>query len=246
MIIFPAVDIRQGKAVRLRQGRKEDFTIFADSPLEASLAWQGQGAEFLHLVDLDAAFGERPNFDLIGEIASTLHIPVQVGGGIRNRKTAASYLDAGVNRLITGTLALENRNEFAALCKDFPGCIGVSLDALNGKLKSRGWQKDAGQDIKDLMPELEDMGAAFIIYTDIERDGMQSGVNLGAVKHILELAHIPVIIAGGVASLEDIRALYELDEKGGLEGVISGRALYEKTLDLPEAIQWLKDRKRTR
>lgn len=242
MIIFPAVDIRQGKAVRLRQGRKDEATVFGERPLDVSLAWQAQGAEFLHLVDLDAAFGEKPNFELIGEIAATLQIPVQVGGGIRDRKTASSYLEAGVNRLIAGTMALENREEFTALCRQFPGRIGVSLDALNGRLKSRGWEKDSGQRIIDLVPELEQRGAAFIIYTDIERDGMQSGVNLEAVKQILELAQIPVIIAGGVACLDDIRALSELDDRGRLEGVISGRALYEKTLDLAEAIRWLKSR----
>lgn len=242
MIIFPAVDIRQGKAVRLRQGRKEDVTIFADSPLEAALAWQEQGAEFLHLVDLDAAFGEKPNFDLIGTIAATLKIPVQVGGGIRDMETASRYLDAGVRRLITGTLALENREEFTKLCQAFPGRIGVSLDALNGRLKSRGWLQDANLSVKEIVPELEDRGAAFIIYTDIARDGMQAGINTRALRELLDLANVPVIIAGGVSCMDDIRALCELDDKGGLEGVISGRALYEKILDLAEAINWLKSR----
>lgn len=242
MIIFPAVDIRQGKAVRLRQGRKEDATIFADKPLEAALAWQAQGAEFLHLVDLDAAFGEKPNFELIGELVAALKIPVQVGGGIRDGETAARYLDAGVKRLIIGTLALENKEEFSHLCNKFPGRIGVSLDALNGRLKSRGWLKDTDIKVRDLVPELEGRGAAFIIYTDIERDGMQAGLNLDAVKELLELARVPVIIAGGVSCLDDIRALYELDGSGRLEGVISGRALYEKTLNLAEAINWLRSR----
>lgn len=242
MIIFPAVDIRDGKAVRLRQGRKEDATIFGDNPLEAALAWQEAGAEFLHLIDLDAAFGEKSNFEIIKKIVAALDIPVQVGGGIRDRETAARYLDAGINRLITGTMALESREDFSALCRDFPGRIGVSLDAVNGRLKSRGWLKDVDVSIQDIVPELEEGGAAFLIYTDIERDGMQAGLNLKAVKRLLELTNVPVIIAGGVSCLSDIIALYALNDSGKLEGVISGRALYEKTLDLAEAIKWLKTR----
>lgn len=242
MIIFPAVDIRQGKAVRLRQGRKEDETIFAESPVQAALDWQRQGAEYLHMVDLDAAFGEKPNYEVIGETVASLNIPVQLGGGIRSMEIAGRYLEAGIRRLIVGTMALEDKEAFSALCAAFPQRIGVSLDAVGGKLKSRGWLKELELNIQDIVPELEEQGAAFIIYTDIERDGMQTGLNLKAIKNLLELARKPVIIAGGVATLDDVRALASLENSGPLEGVISGRALYEKTLNLPEAMQWLKNR----
>ncbi len=242
MIIFPAVDIRGGKAVRLRQGRKEDVTVFTDNPLEAALRWQEEGAEFLHLVDLDAAFGEQPNYGIIEKIVNSLEIPVQVGGGIRNGEIATRYLDAGVNRLIIGTMALENPDAFSELCGSYPGRIGVSLDAYNGKLKSRGWLSDSDLSIYDLVPELESRGAAFLIYTDIERDGTQSGVNLASIRELVDLARIPVIIAGGVSNLDDIRAIYNLDKGEKIQGVISGRALYEKTLNLPEAMTWLKNR----
>lgn len=242
MIIFPAVDIRSGKAVRLRQGRKEEETVFSDNPVEAALNWRNQGAEFLHIVDLDAAFGEKANFEIIGRIARELDIPVQVGGGIRDKDLATRYLDAGVNRLIIGTMALEDRASFAALCDSLPGKIGVSLDAVNGRLKSRGWLEDVDIHIDELVPELENLGAAFIIYTDIERDGTRKGLNLKAVEALLDLARIPVIIAGGVSNLEDVKALNALNSSGKIEGLISGRALYEKTLDLSEANAWLKSR----
>lgn len=243
MIIFPAVDIRMGKAVRLRQGRKEDVTVFADNPLDVALRWQDQGAEYLHLVDLDAAFGDKPNFELIGQIAARLKIPVQAGGGIRDKDTAARCLDAGVSRLIIGTMALEDKKAFADLCRSFPGQIGVSLDAANGRLKSRGWLKDAGASVKDTVPELEDAGAAFIIYTDIERDGMRQGVNLNALRELLDLARVKVIVAGGVSCLDDVKAVHGLNAEVKIEGIISGRALYENSLSLPEALAWLKARK---
>lgn len=240
MIIFPAVDIRHGKAVRLRQGRKEDETVFAENPLDAALEWERQGAEWLHAVDLDAAFGEAPNFKAIAEITKALKIPAQIGGGIRSRETAERYFDAGARRLIIGTMALENPDAFAELCALYPGRIGVSLDAAGGLLKSRGWLADTRLRAADVVPELEDRGAAFIIYTDIERDGTRQGLNLKAVKELLDLARVPVLIAGGVSTMDDIKAARSLNESGRLQGVISGRALYDKTLSLPEASAWLK------
>lgn len=240
MIIFPAVDIQDGKAVRLRQGRADDSTIFSPDPVAAARHWQEQGARWLHVVDLDGAFDGLPRSrDIVRAICSALDIPVQLGGGIRSEQIAEAYLDAGVERLIIGTLALEQPEAFAALCRRFPGRIGVSLDAEGGRLKTKGWVADAGLSVDDVLPRLLGDGAAFIIYTDIERDGMQCGVNLTALRHLAETSTVPVIAAGGVATLADVQALYPLSTQANLQGAISGRALYEGTLDLVEANAWI-------
>lgn len=239
MIVFPAVDIKGGKAVRLRRGRPDDATVFADDPAEAARHWERQGARWLHVVDLDGAFdGHATSAAIVGRICEGASIPVQLGGGIRDADAARAYLDAGVTRLIIGTMALEAPETFAALCRAFPGRIGVSLDAADGRLKSRGWLADTGLGVADVLPRLEDAGAAFIIYTDIERDGMHSGVNVDALTRLVRAAGVPVIAAGGVSTLEDVKRLYPLSREG-LEGVISGRALYEGTLDLPAALAWI-------
>ena len=240
MIIFPAVDIQDGTAVRLRQGRADDSTIFSPDPVAAARHWQEQGARWLHVVDLDGAFDGLPRSrDIVRAICSALDIPVQLGGGIRSEQIAEAYLDAGVERLIIGTLALEHPEAFAALCRRFPGRIGVSLDAEGGRLKTKGWVADAGLSVDDVLPRLLGDGAAFIIYTDIERDGMQTGVNLPALTHLAEASTVPVIAAGGVATLADVQALYPLSRTARLEGAISGRALYEGTLDLKQANDWI-------
>lgn len=240
MIIFPAVDIQDGKAVRLRQGRADDSTVFSPDPVAAAHHWQEQGARWLHVVDLDGAFDGLPRSrDIVRDICSALDIPVQLGGGIRSEQIAQAYLDAGVERLIIGTLALEQPEAFAALCRRFPGRIGVSLDAEGGRLKTKGWVADAGLSVDDVLPRLLGDGAAFIIYTDIERDGMQTGVNLPALTHLAEASTVPVIAAGGVATLADVQALYPLSRTARLEGAISGRALYEGTLDLKQANDWI-------
>ena len=240
MIIFPAVDIQDGKAVRLRQGRADDSTVFSPDPVAAARHWQEQGARWLHVVDLDGAFDGLPRSrDIVRDICSALDIPVQLGGGIRSEQISQAYLDAGVERLIIGTLALEQPEAFAALCRRFPGRIGVSLDAEGGRLKTKGWVADAGLSVDDVLPRLLGDGAAFIIYTDIERDGMQTGVNLPALTHLAEASTVPVIAAGGVATLADVQALYPLSRTARLEGAISGRALYEGTLDLKQANDWI-------
>ena len=240
MIIFPAVDIQDGKAVRLRQGRADDSTVFSPDPVAAARHWQEQGARWLHVVDLDGAFDGLPRSrDIVRDICSALDIPVQLGGGIRSEQIAQAYLDAGVERLIIGTLALEQPEAFAALCRRFPGRIGVSLDAEGGRLKTKGWVADAGLSVDDVLPRLLGDGAAFIIYTDIERDGMQTGVNLPALTHLAEASTVPVIAAGGVATLADVQALYPLSRTARLEGAISGRPLYEGTLDLKQANDWI-------
>ncbi len=240
MILFPAVDIKGGQAVRLRRGRADDSTVFFDDPVDAALQWQEQGARFLHLVDLDGAFeGVSPNTELVRRICGALSIPVQLGGGIRNEETAGRWLEAGVTRLIIGTMALEEPKRFADLCHAFSGRVGVSLDAEGGRLKTRGWTGDTSLTVDDVVPRLADDGAAFLVYTDIERDGMQTGVNLPALTHLAETSAVPVIAAGGVATLADVQALYPLSVRANLEGAISGRAIYEGTLDLREAMRWI-------
>ncbi len=241
MIIFPAVDIQKGKAVRLRQGVANDATVFDDDPVQAARRWQDAGAKWLHVVDLDGAFdGAVRSHAIVRDICRELTIPVQLGGGIRDAETAARYLDAGVTRLIIGTVALEKPDVFAEICSLFPGRIGVSLDAVNGSLKSRGWVADTGLTVDGVLPRLQDAGAAFIIYTDITRDGMQSGVNIPALTHLCETASIPVLAAGGVATLDDVKALWPLSARGGrLEGAVTGRAIYTGTLDLAEANAWI-------
>lgn len=240
MILFPAVDIQDGKAVRLKQGRADESTVFAEDPTDAAKAWQARGAQWLHVVDLDGAFdGAAKSREIVRRICAELTIPVQLGGGIRDMETAKAYLDAGVTRLIIGTLALEQPELFAEMCRAFPGRIGVSLDADGGKLKTRGWVADTGLTVDDALPRLLADGAAFIIYTDIERDGMQCGVNVAALEHISRLSTVPVIAAGGVATLTDVQKLYPLTRTTSLAGAVSGRALYEGTLDLEQANAWI-------
>ena len=240
MILFPAVDIQNGKAVRLKQGRAHESTVFAEDPTDAAKAWEARGAQWLHVVDLDGAFDGAPKSrEIVRRICTELSIPVQLGGGIRDMETARAYLDAGVTRLIIGTLALEQPDLFAEMCRTFPGRIGVSLDAEGGKLKTRGWVADTGLTVDGALPRLLDDGAAFIIYTDIERDGMQCGVNVAALEHISRLSTVPVIAAGGVATLADVQKLYPLTLTTSLAGAVSGRALYEGTLNLEEANAWV-------
>jgi phosphoribosylformimino-5-aminoimidazole carboxamide ribotide isomerase len=239
MIVFPAVDIKEGKCVRLKQGRAGEVTVFSDDPAAMARHWQDQGARWLHVVDLDGAFQGLPaNFELIRRLCSAVSVPVQLGGGIRDRQTAANYFQAGVARVIIGTLALEDRETFALICREFPGRVGVSLDAAGGRLKSKGWLADSGRRVPDILPELRDLGAAFVVYTDIDRDGMQSGLNLEAVHEVVQGTDLPVVAAGGVTCLEDIQALFPLSRRG-LEGVITGKAIYTGSLDLRQALDWV-------
>jgi phosphoribosylformimino-5-aminoimidazole carboxamide ribotide isomerase len=243
VILFPAVDIRNGQVVRLEKGRAEKCTVFSPDPAAAALSWQDKGALFLHVVDLDGAFQGLPaSLEIIRRICAALDIPVQVGGGIRDEASAKAYLDAGANRLIIGTMALEEPERFAGLCRTFRGRIGVSLDAEGGRLKSRGWAADSGLSVEEVLPRLARDGAAFLVYTDIERDGMQTGVAFDYLSRLARVSPIPVIAAGGVATLADVQRLYPLSRNAKLQGAISGRALYAGSLDLREAMDWIRSR----
>jgi len=239
VILFPAVDIQDGRCVRLRQGRKDDVTVFGDDPVAQARHWVDLGARFLHIVDLDGAFDGHPvNFDLVRRMCQEFSVPVQLGGGIRDLATAKAYVEAGVTRLIIGTLALEDPEAFETMCRVLPGRIGVSLDAVDGRLKTKGWVADAGLTVDDVLPRLAEQGAAFVVYTDISRDGMHAGVNVEAMERLCTSTSLPVVAAGGVTNLDDLKALWPLRGKG-LEGVITGRAIYEGTLDFAAAMAWI-------
>lgn len=240
MIIFPAVDIKGGQCVRLRQGKAGESTVFSPSPYDMARHWVEEGAAWLHIIDLDGAFDGSPvNLEVIKKICSLPQVKIQLGGGIRDLATAKNYLESGVTRLIIGTVALEEPELFGQMCAAFPGRIGVSLDAAGGRLKTRGWVADSGLTVQDALPRLVEQGAAFIVYTDIERDGMQSGINMEAMEKLAHESPVPVIAAGGVTALADVRELYPLAVKAKLEGAITGRAIYEGTLKLREALAWV-------
>ena len=236
MLIIPAIDLKDGKCVRLRQGRMEDVTVFSDNPLDMATQWVEAGAKRLHIIDLDGAAAGNPiNARVIHQIAEEYpDIPIQVGGGIRDADTVQAYLEIGVQYTIIGTKAVSAPHFVNDLCLEFPGHIIVGLDAKNGKVATNGWSKLSNHDVIDLARRFEHDGVAAIIYTDISRDGMMQGVNVESIVNMAKEINIPVIAAGGVTTLDDIRALCAVAEEG-IEGVIVGRALYEGTIDLVEA-----------
>jgi phosphoribosylformimino-5-aminoimidazole carboxamide ribotide isomerase len=237
MLIIPAIDLKDGKCVRLRQGRAEDLTVFSDDPVAMGLRWQAAGAQLLHVVDLDGAFSSRPrNLESIRRLRQALSIPMELGGGIRTLDTVAAYIDLGIDRLILGTVALKDPGLAARACADFPGRIAFGLDARDGLLAVEGWTETSRKTALDAAQALAPLQPAAFIYTDIARDGVKRGVNLPATRALAEAVDVPVIASGGVSSLDDIRALLPL-ESLGVVGVITGRALYDGSLDLAEAIR---------
>ena len=237
MLVIPAIDLKEGKCVRLRQGRMEDSTVFGDDPVAMAGRWVDAGAERLHVVDLDGAFAGMPrNAEVIHAIAEAYPgLRIQVGGGIRDADTVQTYLDAGVEYVIVGTKAVSAPHFVNDLCLEFPGRIIVGLDARDGKLAVDGWSKLSHHDVIDLAQHFENDGVMAIVYTDISRDGMMQGVNVEATARLAQAVRIPVIASGGVGSLEDIRRLLA-HEEDGIDGVIVGRALYEESFTLPDAI----------
>ena len=236
MLIIPAIDLKGGRCVRLRQGRMDEETVFSDDPLAVARQWVDAGAERLHIVDLDgAAEGKPRHMQTVAEITRQFpDLTVQVGGGIRDEDTTQAYIDHGVNFVILGTRAITQPHFVNDLCLEFPGHIIVGLDIMEGKVATAGWSKMSHHDIMDLAQHFENDGVAAIIHTDISRDGMMAGVNVEATAKLAAAIHIPVIAAGGVSRLDDIKALCETEEEG-IAGVIIGRALYENTLDFKEA-----------
>ena len=237
MIIIPAIDLKEGKCVRLKQGLMDQSTIFSENPAEMARKWVNLGAKKLHLVDLDGAFAGKPiNEKAIRAIVSEVsdEIPIQLGGGIRNLNTVENFLNSGVDSIILGTAAVTNPVFLNAACHAFPGQIIVGLDAKDGNVAINGWAKLTGENVIDLAQKFQEYGAESIIYTDIGRDGMMRGVNIEATVRLSESLNIPVIASGGVSNLKDIEMLCEVSNIG-IRGVITGTAIYEGTLDFKEA-----------
>ncbi|MFH0810325.1 MAG: 1-(5-phosphoribosyl)-5-[(5-phosphoribosylamino)methylideneamino]imidazole-4-carboxamide isomerase [Pseudomonadota bacterium] len=236
MLVIPAIDLKGGRCVRLRQGIKEQETVYSDNPVETAKRWEAAGAEVIHVVDLDGAFdGEPQNFPMVKKVAKAVNIPVQLGGGIRDLKTIKKVLAAGVSRVVLGTAALREVSLLPEACRLFAGRIAASIDARDGFVAVEGWTKDSGRQALDVARQFEDAGACALIYTDIARDGMQTGPNIDALKRLAKAVETPVIAAGGINNMEDIKSLLKL-EALGIEGVITGRAIYAGSLDLREAI----------
>lgn len=240
MILIPAIDLKEGRCVRLRQGRMEDSTVFSDDPVSMAGKWVSQGCKRLHLIDLDGAFaGEPVNADVIEEITAAYPgLPIQIGGGIRTVDTVEAYLAAGVSYVIIGTQAVKKPEFVTELCAEFPGNVIIGIDARDGMVAVQGWAEDSDHGAEAVARRFEDQGVVAIIYTDISRDGMMQGVNVKATKALAEAVDIPVIASGGVTDMEDIKKLNSIKDSG-IEGVIIGRALYERTISLVKAQEYL-------
>ena len=238
MLLIPAIDLKDGKCVRLRQGRMEDSTIFSDDPVAMAERWVQAGARRLHVVDLNGAFAGQPvNAQVIRRIAQTFpDLPIQVGGGIRDEQAIDAYLDAGVQFVIIGTKAVQEPHFINDLCLEYPGHIIVGLDAKDGRVAVNGWSKLSKHNVIDLAQVFERYGVQAIVYTDISRDGMMQGVNVDATVRLAQAIGIPVIASGGVSTLDDVRALCAVEQEG-IMGAIIGRALYEGDIDLAAAQQ---------
>jgi phosphoribosylformimino-5-aminoimidazole carboxamide ribotide isomerase len=237
MLIIPAIDIKDGQCVRLKQGKMSEATVFSEDPGGMAKHWQGEGARRLHVVDLDgAAAGKPKNQAAIRAILQALgdSVPVQLGGGIRDLDTIEQYLDLGVAYVIIGTAAVKNPGFLQDACTAFSGHVIVALDAKDGKVAVEGWSKMTGHDVVDLARKFQDYGVEAIVYTDIGRDGMLTGVNIDATLKLARELRVPVIASGGLTSLEDIKSLCKVESEG-ITGVITGRAIYQGTLDFKKA-----------
>ncbi len=236
MILFPAIDLKDGECVRLRQGDMDDVTVFNDDPAAQARAFEAQGFEWLHIVDLNGAVEGRPvNAAAVEAILQAISIPAQLGGGIRDRATIDMWLEKGLARVILGTVAVRNPELVREACRAHPGRIAVGIDAREGRVAIEGWGETSDLDAVTLARRFEDAGVAAIIYTDIARDGVLQGLNLESTVALARAVSIPVIASGGLASLDDIRALLR-PENAILEGAITGRALYDGRLDADEAL----------
>ncbi len=237
MLIIPAIDLKEGRAVRLEQGRMDKETVFSDDPAAAASHWLGEGARRLHLVDLNGAVAGKPrNEGVIKDIVRAVdgRMPIQLGGGIRDLDTIERYLDAGISYIIIGTAAVKNPGFLHDACSAFTGHIMVGLDAKDGRVAVEGWSKMTGHDVIDLGRKFQDYGVEAVIYTDIGRDGMLSGVNIEATIKLARELVVPVIASGGLTNLADVKALCKIEAEG-ITGVITGRAIYQGTLDFRKA-----------
>jgi phosphoribosylformimino-5-aminoimidazole carboxamide ribotide isomerase len=235
MLVIPAIDLKDGKCVRLLQGKKDTATTYSNDPATTARQWESYGAKLLHIVDLDGAFtGDLKNINAIIKIRKSVNIALQVGGGIRKIGNVINLFSAGIDRIIIGTAAIEDPEFLTYACSKYPGKILIGIDAKEGMVAIKGWEEVTSLTARELARRLEIVGAAGIIYTDISRDGMLSGPNIEATKEIVESVKIPVIASGGVSSLDDIKNLIKIKN---LWGVITGKAIYSGALDLKEAIR---------
>ncbi len=242
MIIIPAIDIKEGRCVRLFQGRMDKETVYSHNPLDVARRWEDMGAEMLHIVDLDGAVSGRPvNSGVIEEIISSLKIDVQVGGGIRDIESARHYLTAGASRVILGTAVTNDPDFVRNISAAFKGRIVISLDASDGMIAVKGWTEVTDIDAIDMAKRLEGSGISAIVFTDISRDGTLTGPNIKSIERLASTVRIPVIASGGISGLEDIKALLDIKDPG-VEGVIVGKALYSGAINLREAIALTRDK----
>lgn len=239
MILYPAIDLKDGNCVRLYKGEMEQATVFNDNPAAQAKAFQDAGCEWLHLVDLNGAFaGEPVNAAPVEEILKTCSVPAQLGGGIRDMATIEGWLEKGLRRVILGTVAVENPDLVRQAARAFPGQVAVGLDARNGMVATRGWAEETDIEVTALARRFEDAGVGAIIYTDINRDGAMQGPNITATAALARAVSIPVIASGGVSSMADLKALKNCG--AALDGAISGRALYDGAIDVAQAMALLK------
>jgi len=240
VILFPAIDLKDGQCVRLKLGDMAQATVFNDDPTAQALAFEAQGFEYLHIVDLNGAFAGRPaNAPAVEAILAAVKIPVQLGGGIRDLDTIEAWLGKGIRRVILGTVAVRNPTLVREACRSFPGRVAVGIDAKGGKVAVEGWAQSSDLSAIDLARRFEDAGVAAIIYTDIDRDGILKGLNLPATANLARATAIPVIASGGLAGIEDVEALLRAEHRM-LEGAITGRALYDGRLDARTALALVK------
>ena len=241
MIIIPAIDIKNGLCVRLQQGQMSRETVYSDSPEKMAVQWVEKGAERIHLVDLNGAVQGKPvNVETIKKIVKSISVPVQVGGGIRNMETIEAYLDCGVHAVILGTVAYKDPAFLSSACDKFPGQIILGIDANNGRVAIEGWTEETSRSALDLAKQYEHLAIFAIIYTDIQRDGMRVGPNLAATRELARAVKLPVILSGGIADIADVERVLRLS-KDGVIGLITGRALYDGSLDLSEAVELAKN-----
>ena len=239
MILFPAIDLKDGQCVRLKLGEMDQATVFNDNPAAQALTFESQGFNYLHVVDLNGAFAGRPvNGAAVDAILKAVKMPVQLGGGIRDLETIETWLTKGIARVILGTIAVRDPALVKAACKHFPGRVAVGIDAKGGKVAVEGWAETSTLSAIDLARRFEDAGVSAIIYTDIERDGILKGLNLPATAELADATSIPVIASGGLASIDDVNALLQ-PQYAKLEGAITGRALYDGRIDPAEALALL-------
>ena len=240
MILFPAIDLKDGQCVRLKLGDMDQATVFNDDPAAQALSFEAQGFEWLHLVDLNGAFAGRPvNRTAVEAILGAVKIPVQLGGGIRNLGQIEAWLNQGIRRVILGTVALRNPALVREACRVFPGRIAVGIDAKGGRVAVEGWAETSDLSATDLARRFSDAGVSAIIFTDVDRDGILKGLNIESTLELARAVPIPVIASGGLASMDDIHRLLQPDCRI-LEGAISGRAIYDGLIDVPEALRLLR------